>query len=1108
MSGEISKAESWSTVYKAYQNINFSAFDYDSVKASLLDYIKTYHPENFNDFIENSEVVALVEVFSYVAELLAYRQDMNAHENFMSLAQRKQSVLQLAKYISYNAGRNLAPRGLTKMTSVQTSEDVFDSKGNNLANKRINWNDTNNSNWREQFFIVMNLVMEQEYGSVAPNDRIQVDDVVFELYRLKNRPLQLGVMNYTATSGGQTYPMELVPVAIDADGPYERRPAKNSTFSILYGSDGLGNSSDTTGFFMFTKQGALNKLTKSFDGITPNQTLTIGVNNINDVDVWVNQIDPDTGLTNTTSVIDALGRRLNPAGEWVQVDAANVENVIYNTNLNRNKYELETLENDNVRLIFGDGEFADVPSGVFDIWYRTSTAGSGIILQNSVVNQTSALTYLNNQSKLQTFTFTFSLVNSLTNGAATEDVERIRRFAPSIYYTQDRMVNGRDYNNYLLQNQSIVKLRAINRTFAGESKYLSWHDPSEYYEDVKIFGDDMTMYYTTSIRHADISNSAPLYFVRNLVQPLLVSAGVYLTHSLKYLDTPNREFNAAELGVLDVSSDNTILGEMQKGLVDTAGDFSVYLVYRPVYGTGQSTPIMYSWIAFSSEAVQLEPSIVSEATFILTYTRTESRWRVSYAYTEQIARSPTTRFWFNNGANKTIVEDTLNAELDEIILLKANVNAAGKLFTRNIPLNVIGSAVTTIFPNAGQQDTYALSVMSPDKNGDGVPDDLASNETLTESYTINPPLQSGITFPYNIAFPTTALVDVVAGFDQLVLMINGKRFVSTLSPEYKTVVEGGVTKPEKSQSLYSFIELNASNQPATRGQPVKAIRIDLRPIASPGSQVEVQYNQFVARYPLNVTIYKRSYAYFYKMADTDQNWIAPTADQVDSLKNSWLNPTVSTTDAIVTRFYGTNALNFAWFHRTPRYHIVDPSVTNIVDMFVVTSGYYTELRGWLRGDTTDRPVPPTSLELRTSFAQLLEARMMSDAVVVHPGSFKILFGKNADSILKGSFKIIPSVNGRLTSNELKVQIVDVVRNFFDVDNWEFGETFYFSELSAAIHSSLPGELDSVVLVPESDSSVFGDMFELVPQEDELFIPDITVDNIEIIEHLSAKTLKQ
>ena len=52
------------------------------------------------------------------------------------------------------------------------------------------------------------------------------------------------------------------------------------------------------------------------------------------------------------------------------------------------------------------------------------------------------------------------------------------------------------------------------------------------------------------------------------------------------------------------------------------------------------------------------------------------------------------------------------------------------------------------------------------------------------------------------------------------------------------------------------------------------------------------------------------------------------------------------------------------------------------------------------------------------------------------------------------------------------------------------------------------EIDSVVLVPEGTNSSFGDLYEIAPQEDELFMPDITVDNIEIVEHLSSKILKQ
>ena len=134
--------------------------------------------------------------------------------------------------------------------------------------------------------------------------------------------------------------------------------------------------------------------------------------------------------------------------------------------------------------------------------------------------------------------------------------------------------------------------------------------------------------------------------------------------------------------------------------------------------------------------------------------------------------------------------------------------------------------------------------------------------------------------------------------------------------------------------------------------------------------------------------------------------------------------------------------------------------------------------------------------------------MMSDAVVVHPGRFKILFGPKAISQLRGTFKVIRSNTAVMTANEMKVKMVDIIRNFFTVDKWEFGETFYFSELSAAIHAGLVGEIDSVVIVPEGTDSMFGDLFELQPQEDELFIPDITVDNIEIVEQLSSRVLKQ
>src|SRR5574343_130651 len=180
----LAAAESWDKIYKAFEEVNFTAYDYDAVKQSLIDYLKLHYPEQFNDYIESSQFIALIEMFAYVAELLAYRVDISVHENLLSTATRKQSILRLAKLISYTASRNLPLRGLVKITSVSVSENVRDSQGNSLANRVIRWDDQNNPLWREQFYSVMNKTLTQVYGN--PFKSFQIDDTVFQQYEVKN----------------------------------------------------------------------------------------------------------------------------------------------------------------------------------------------------------------------------------------------------------------------------------------------------------------------------------------------------------------------------------------------------------------------------------------------------------------------------------------------------------------------------------------------------------------------------------------------------------------------------------------------------------------------------------------------------------------------------------------------------------------------------------------------------------------------------------------------------------------------------------------------------------------------------------------------------------
>ena len=160
--------------------------------------------------------------------------------------------------------------------------------------------------------------------------------------------------------------------------------------------------------------------------------------------------------------------------------------------------------------------------------------------------------------------------------------------------------------------------------------------------------------------------------------------------------------------------------------------------------------------------------------------------------------------------------------------------------------------------------------------------------------------------------------------------------------------------------------------------------------------------------------------------------------------------------------------------------------------------YFTELRQWLLGGLSTQPALPTPLALRTSYASLLSNKMISDATILHPGRVRLLFGDKAQPQLRGKFKIIRTEVTSLTDNQVKSVVVSTIRNFFDLTQWEFGETFYVTELLAAIHNQLRTEISSIVIVPTDAVSQFGDLFQILCQEDEIFYADIGVEDVEIV----------
>jgi hypothetical protein len=204
-----------------------------------------------------------------------------------------------------------------------------------------------------------------------------------------------------------------------------------------------------------------------------------------------------------------------------------------------------------------------------------------------------------------------------------------------------------------------------------------------------------------------------------------------------------------------------------------------------------------------------------------------------------------------------------------------------------------------------------------------------------------------------------------------------------------------------------------------------------------------------------------------------------------------------------------NPLYFKWKHYAPRSNRVDPSISNIIDTVLLTNSYYSDVITWKGSNDITAPFPdaPTTEDLRTQFQELNDYKMLSDQIIYQPGKFKLLFGNGAEDELKAKFKVVKVPNSGVTDNEVKSQVISAIDEYFDISNWDFGESFFYTELSAYIHQRLAKIVASVVIVPQKDDSVFGNLFQVKGETDELFLSTATVADVDIVRNLTDTNLR-
>jgi hypothetical protein len=471
-------AEDFTKVYKSFQNIDFTAYDFDTIRNALVQYIRVQFPEDFNDYIESSEFIAIIELLAYLGTSLAFRVDLNSRENIMDTAERRESIIRLARLINYQPKRNIAASGLFKVNSLSTTQPLTDSVGNSIANVNVFWGDPNNPDWFDQFVTILNASLQTTNPFGRPSKSGTVGNIPTDLYALNN-VLRLNVTQpITISVNGEQLAFDVCNPNFEDQGAFfERQPDPTESFNLIYRNDGQGVSSNNTGFFLFFKQGKLESNDFRYDFPEPSRLQPLPKTNVNQTDVYVQEIDQNGTVLQ----------------KWTKVPSVNGTNVIYNSIAfqERNIYEVISEVSDKVTIKFPDGNFGNVPTNIMRFWTRSSIGRNVIIRPEDAQSIQITMPYVGVDNQRYSLTITFSLEYTVANGSSAESNEQIKDRAPQTFYTQERMINNEDYNVFpLLYGSEIVKLKSVNRTYSGNSRYINVNDPTGFHQDLVIIGED------------------------------------------------------------------------------------------------------------------------------------------------------------------------------------------------------------------------------------------------------------------------------------------------------------------------------------------------------------------------------------------------------------------------------------------------------------------------------------------------------------------------------------------------------------------------------------------------------------------------------------------
>jgi len=1111
----------WKAIYQTFNQADFRSYDYETLRKAFVDYLRVYYPETFNDYTESSEYIALLDVIAFMGQGLAFRDDLNARENFIDTAERRDSVIKLANLVSYTPKRNLTGQGYLKVTSVSTTQNITDINGVNLSNVNVLWNDPANPNWLEQMNTIWNSAMINSQKIGRPGNVADLLGVTTSEYALQIAPNALPIIPFTTSVNGVGMNFELCSVtSVDEDYVYEIPPAPSGRFNMLYRNDQLGFGSPETGFFFYFKQGTLQNYDFTLQQQISNQNIAISnIQGVNNTDTWLYQFNAD-------------GSRI----EWKEVANIYADAYLQTEGTARKIFSVNSGTNDSVSYIFGDGVFSEIPIGNFRSYVRAGNALTYTISPNEMSNVSVAFTYIDRLGKPQILTIGLTLPLTVNNAQARETLADIKQRAPTRYYTQNRMVNGEDYSNfpYTLYS-SIIKSKALNRSSVGVSKNLDLLDPTGKYSSTNSFSSDGSIYQseTQGFLTLTINSISDIisFFTNNLASVLGLNKAnqYYIQNYPRYTVTS----------------------------VDSPATPANQIIYWKTSTVDTSTETGYFYTI--TGALEIPTSIGVFATTNIKYITTGALLKFL---------APTGQYFDSNNRLQTGIP----GPGDSSFMWTTVLNVAGD--GSNNGEGSFANGTGPVKVNGYVPDGAILNIVIP------VFDNFLPSELIQEAV-----IRMELNQNFTLVFDNSLLINqqrwAIARFDNPGYFV---KFTSTANGRYTieyralTYYFGSVSDtrftlnvneivydPYSGKIIQDFVNMLAINsQPNSSNALGKDYKVNIvgQTTLSDGyindfeveiAATDVNNRQLILNpdYFNEVTGYVNGganigvFVFFEDIQDPvnlsrqylvpfgEINYTYPTIVQIEPVKydypvgqvfyaysenkfyTSVQDPTViypiftMEPQPQYSMKYGRQGLSFQYRHNSNNTTRIDPATTNIIDLYVVTQAYYSAYQNYIQDTTGTIPEPPrpTINELSQDYGQVQDYKMLSDSVILNSVVFKPLFGPKAPSALRSTIKVIKASVTSASDSEIRSAVLTAMNTYFNVNNWDFGDTFYFSELSAYLHAECGELISSAVLVSNDPEQPFGDLYEIKCLPYEIFVNAATSNDVLVVPALTPTELQ-